>query len=90
MSGARHICRYNMRRTVEYVVAVSSFLTAVVFAFVSLVIADAHEVAAGNCSVVAQFLLLTASIFGIDYKLNTHGSTRPPHSQPARPDIPAS
>lgn len=63
-------------RTIEYTVAVASFVAAMVFAFVSLAIAEAHEVAAGNCSVVAQFLILTASIFGIDYKLNTHGSTR--------------
>lgn len=62
-------------RTIEYTVAVASFVAAMVFAFVSLAIADAHEVAAGNCSVVAQFLILTASIFGIDYKLNTHGKT---------------
>lgn len=70
-------------RTIEYTVAVASFVAAMVFAFVSLAIADAHEVAAGNCSVVAQFLILTASIFGIDYKLNTHGSTRGKEQQPA-------
>lgn len=69
-------------RTIEYTVAVASFVAAMVFAFVSLAIADAHEVAAGNCSVVAQFLILTASIFGIDYKLNTHGSTRSKEQQP--------
>lgn len=63
-------------RIIEYLVAVGSFVAAVVFAFVSLAIADAHEVAAGNCSVIAQFLILTASIFGIDYKLNSHGHTR--------------
>jgi hypothetical protein len=68
-------------RTIEYTVAVASFVAAMVFAFVSLAIADAHEVAAGNCSVVAQFLILTASIFGIDYKLNTHGSTRSKEQQ---------
>ena len=64
-------------RTIEYTVAVGSFFAAVCFAFASLAISDAHEVAAGNCSVVAQFLLLTASIFGIDYKLNSHGKTTP-------------
>ena len=64
-------------RLVEYSVAVGSFLAAVVFAFVSLSIADEHEVAAGNCTVIAQFLLLTASIFGIDYKLNSYGKTTP-------------
>lgn len=62
-------------RNIEYTVAVASFVAAMVFAFVSLAISDSHEVAAGNCSVVAQFLILTASIFGIDYKLNTHGKT---------------
>lgn len=64
-------------RAVEYVVAVGSFLAAVIFAFVSLAISEAHEVAAGNCTVIAQFLLLTASIFGIDYKLNSFGQTKP-------------
>lgn len=69
-------------RAIEYTVAVSSFLAAVVFAFVSLSIADSHEVAAGNCTVIAQFLLLTASIFGIDYKLNQYGKTSKNTDQP--------
>ena len=64
-------------RRIEYIIAVASFLAAVVFAFVSLAISDDHEVAAGNCTVIAQFLLLTASIFGIDYKLNSFGRTTP-------------
>lgn len=64
-----------MNRRTEKFVAVGSFLVAVVFAFISLFIADSHEVAAGNCTIVAQFLLLTASLFGIDYKLNTYGTT---------------
>ena len=63
-------------RSIEYTVAVTSFITAVVLAFVSLVISEEHEVAAGNCTLVAQFLILTASIFGIDYKINSYGSTR--------------
>lgn len=64
-------------RVVEYTVAVASFVAAIIFAFVSLMISTEHEVAAGNCTVIAQFLLLTASIFGIDYKLNTFGKTTP-------------
>jgi hypothetical protein len=59
-----------MSRRVELTVAVASFAAAVAFAFASLAISEAHEVAAGNCSVIAQFLLLTASIFGIDYKFS--------------------
>lgn len=64
-------------RRLEKTIATASFIAAVVFAFLSLYISDYHEVAAGNCTVVAQFLLLTASLFGIDYKLNGHGSTTP-------------
>lgn len=65
----------NKGRKLEYVVALGSFIAAVIFAFASLYISEAHEVAAGNCTIVAQFLLLTASIFGIDYKLNSYGKT---------------
>lgn len=64
-------------RSAEYTIAVSSFIAAVVFAYISLYISEDHEVAAGNCTVIAQFLLLTASIFGIDYKLNRYGTTNP-------------
>lgn len=71
-------------RIAEYVVAVSSFIAAVAFAFTSLIISEAHEVAAGNCTVIAQFLLLTASIFGIDYKLNSihYGPNKEIHTTP--------
>ena len=62
-------------RVIEYSVAIASFIAAVVFAFLSLVISEEHEVESGNCMVIAQFLLLTASIFGLDYKLGTLGST---------------
>lgn len=62
-------------RKIEYIVAVASFVAAVALSFVSLWLADQHEVAAGNCTLVAQFLLLTASIFGIDYKYSiAHGN----------------
>lgn len=60
-----------MKRHLEKFVAVASFLAAVCFAFTALIIDENHEMAAGNCTVIAQFLLLTASIFGIDYKLNS-------------------
>lgn len=59
------------KRTIEKAVAVASFLAAVLFAFTALWLDTNHEMAAGNCTVIAQFLLLTASIFGIDYRLNT-------------------
>ena len=74
-------------RRIEYIVAVASFVAAVGFAFTSLLLSETRTVAAGNCTVVAQFLILTASIFGIDYKLNSYGGTRPEHhsSQTAHP-----
>lgn len=62
-------------RMLEKSVAVGSFVVACAFAFASLYLAKEHEVAAGNCTIVAQFLLLTASLFGIDYKLNSYGET---------------
>lgn len=83
MHGTMFLFIMKKTRFVEYIVAVASFFAAVAFAFTSLAISEAHEVTAGNCSVVAQFLLLTASIFGIDYKLNAHGNTRNEKSQPA-------
>lgn len=55
--------------------ATASFLVAVVLAFVSLAIHKDHDIAAGVCMVIAQFLILTASIIGIDYKLNNFGSS---------------
>ena len=66
----------NNSRRIEYTVAVASFVAAVALAFTSLIISDEHEVAAGNCTLVAQFLLLTASIFGIDYKFNSYDHTK--------------
>lgn len=65
----------NVSRFTEKAVAVSSFLAATALAFTSLLISNDHDIAAGACMVIAQFLLLTASIFGIDYKLNTYGHT---------------
>lgn len=59
----------SVGRYLERATAVGSFLTAAALAFTSLLISDEHDIAAGVCMVIAQFLLLTASIFGIDYKL---------------------
>lgn len=67
-------------RLVERATAVCSFIAATALAFTSLIISDDNDIAAGVCMVIAQFLLLTASIFGIDYKLNSIGHARP-HSE---------
>ena len=56
-------------KKIESVVAVGSFLAAVGLAFTSLVISPDHDIAAGVLMMCAQFLMLTATIFGIDYQL---------------------
>lgn len=75
----------NVSRFTEKAVAVGSFIAATALAFTSLLISADHDIAAGSCMVIAQFLLLTASIFGIDYKLNSYGATitRHPQQQPS-------
>ena len=55
------------RRTEKFV-AVCSFFAAVGLAFTSLLISEDHDVASGALMMCAQFLTLTATIFGIDYK----------------------
>lgn len=69
------MCQCN--RTIERATAVSSFATATALAFTSLYISEDHDIAAGVCMVIAQFLLLTASIFGIDYKIYQYGHAKP-------------
>lgn len=53
----------------ESFVAVSSFFAAVALAFTSLVISEDHDIASGVLMMCAQFLLLTATIFGLDYHI---------------------
>ena len=73
----------------EKTLASASFLAAVGFGATSLAISPSHDIAAGVLMAMAQFLLLTASILHIDYKLYTYGSSnktdtpRPPQQQPA-------
>ena len=56
----------------ERFVAVTSFLSAVVMAFTAMIIHPEHDIASGVLMMCAQFLTLTATIFGIDYKFNYH------------------
>lgn len=61
------------RRILEKTIATASFIVAVVLVFLSLLISDDNDVAANVCLVVAQFLTLTATLLGIDYKFSAHG-----------------
>ncbi len=56
-------------KKIEGFVAVGSFLVAAVLAFVGQAMADQGDIRGGSLMAVAQFLTLTATIFGIDYKL---------------------
>lgn len=58
-------------RKTEKLVAVASFFSAVGLAFTSLVISKDNDIAGGVLMMCAQFLTLTATIFGIDYKWNS-------------------
>ena len=60
-------------RKSEKFVAVCSFFAAVGLAFTSMIISDYHDIDAGVIMMCAQFLTLTATIFGIDYKFKSHG-----------------
>lgn len=57
----------------ECFVAIGSFLAAVALAFTSLLISEKHDIEAGTLMMCAQFLMLTATIFGLDYKLGQAG-----------------
>ena len=64
----------KQHRTLERMVAVASFVAAVALAFLSVIISQDHDVASGVLMMCAQFLTMTATIFGIDYKFTGYGT----------------
>lgn len=65
------------KRKHEKFVAVCSFFAAVALAFTSLIISKDHDIAANVLIMCAQFLTLTATIFGIDYRFTTISQPKP-------------
>lgn len=57
----------------EKFVAIGSFLVAAVLAFIGQQLAECGDIKGGTLMVCAQFLTLTATIFGIDYKIKSNG-----------------
>lgn len=53
----------------EAFVAIGSFLAAVALAFTSLLLSESHVIDSSVLMMCAQFLLLTATIFGLDYHI---------------------
>ena len=56
-------------KKIEGFVAVGSFFAAVALAFTSLLISDDHTIDSSVLMMCAQFLLLVATIFGLDYRI---------------------
>jgi len=55
----------------ECFVAIGSFMAAVALAFTALLLSKDTSIDASVLMMCAQFLMLTATIFGLDYKLGT-------------------
>lgn len=56
-------------KKIEAFVAIGSFLVGATLAFIGQQMAEHGDIRGGSLMAVAQFLTLTATIFGIDYKL---------------------
>lgn len=56
-------------KKIEAFVAIGSFLVAATLAFIGQAMAEHGDIRGGTLMGCAQFLTLTATIFGIDYKL---------------------
>lgn len=60
----------TQKRLLEKSIATASFAVAVVLAFTSMAISQDNDIAANVLFVIAQFLTLTATLLGIDYKFS--------------------
>ena len=59
-----------MKRCLEKTISASSFAVAVLLAFVSMAIREDHDITANILLAIAQFLTLTCTLLGIDYKFS--------------------
>lgn len=57
-----------IKRRLERYLAVASFVVASLLAFTSIIIREDQDITANILLVIAQFLTLSATILGIDYK----------------------
>lgn len=75
------------KRRLEKTIATVSFIVAVALAFTSLLVSKDNDIAANVCLAIAQFLTLTATLLGIDYKFTSYGdrhyTSGPTQQQPA-------
>lgn len=84
------MARTNQSRRLEKSIATMSFLVAVALSFTSMFLSSDYDIAANVCLVVAQFLTLTATLLGIDYKFTAnHGITFTTGNQEQKPPKPS-
>lgn len=60
-----------MDRRIEKSISATSFAVAVLLAFTSMAIREDHDITANVLLAMAQFLTLTCTLLGIDYKFNS-------------------
>lgn len=60
-----------MTRKFEKTISAASFVSAVILAFVSMAIREDHDITANILLAMAQFLTLTCTFVGIDYKFSS-------------------
>lgn len=60
----------TQKRLLEKTIATASFAVAVILAFVSIAISEDNDIASNVLFTIAQFLTLTATLLGIDYKFS--------------------
>jgi len=60
----------------EKFVAIASFSVAAALAFIGQWMSEAGNIEGGTLMMCAQFLTLTATIFGIDYKFGTYDTNK--------------
>ncbi len=61
-----------MTRKLEKSISATSFAVAVLLAFTSMAIRADHDITANVLLAMAQFLTLTCTLLGIDYKFNSN------------------
>lgn len=60
-----------MTRKLEKTISATSFAVAVALAFTSMAIRQDHDITANVLLAMAQFLTLTCTLLGIDYKFSS-------------------
>ncbi len=60
-----------MTRRLEKTISATSFAVAVLLAFTSMAVREDHDITANVLLAMAQFLTLTCTLLGIDYKFNS-------------------